>query len=152
LIIFLAFMVIFATFIIQGMSLPLLIKLLKIRKDTNVSREEKKLQLVMTERIIAFITNDLPLVISDKVREDIITQYESFKKKLEHDVAHPVTSHLSSEYFLHAPVNELLSIQIEIAVFRRRLLLQFHKEDVFSDDVIRKYERDMDMEEMNRNR
>jgi len=152
LIIFLAFMVIFATFIIQGMSLPLLIKLLKIRKGSNVNREEKELQLVMTERIIAFITNDLPLVISDKVREDIITQYKSFAKKLEYDIAHPATSNLSSVDLLREPVNQLLSAQIEIATFRRQLLLQFHKEDVFSDDVIRKYERDMDMEEMNRNR
>ena len=118
----------------------------------NVNREEKELQLVMTERIIAFITNDLPLVISDKVREDIITQYKSFAKKLEYDIAHPATSNLSSVDLLREPVNQLLSAQIEIATFRRQLLLQFHKEDVFSDDVIRKYERDMDMEEMNRNR
>ncbi len=152
LIIFLAFMVIFATFIIQGMSLPLLIKLLKIRKDSNVSREEKELQLVMTERIIAFITNDLQLVISDKIREDIITQYESFAKKLEYDIAHPATSNLSSADLLREPVNQLLSAQIEIVMFRRQLLLQFHKEAIFSDDVIRKYERDMDMEEMNRNK
>ena len=55
LIIFLSFIVIFITLVVQGLSLPLLIRWLKIEKTENQDKETKKLQAFLVQSTLYFI-------------------------------------------------------------------------------------------------
>ncbi|MBK5271852.1 MAG: Na+/H+ antiporter, partial [Bacteroidia bacterium] len=58
-IIFLAFVVIFVTLVVQGLSLPLLIRLLKIKPQDNLSGKEKELQLLIATSSLHFIEQEM---------------------------------------------------------------------------------------------
>jgi CPA1 family monovalent cation:H+ antiporter len=60
LILFLAFVVIFVTLIVQGLSLPLLLRILKVHNIEDSGQEAKELALVMADNIIHFIDTDFP--------------------------------------------------------------------------------------------
>lgn len=58
-IIFLSFVVIFITLVVQGLSLPLLIRWLKIKPQDNTAAEEKELQLHLATSTLHFIEQEL---------------------------------------------------------------------------------------------
>ncbi|MBA2562487.1 MAG: Na+/H+ antiporter, partial [Chitinophagaceae bacterium] len=77
LILFLAFIVILVTLVVQGLTLPLLIRWLKIKPASHLQKqEEKDLQLTLTENILGFIKGDFPLELDDNVMEQLRKRYE----------------------------------------------------------------------------
>jgi CPA1 family monovalent cation:H+ antiporter len=77
LIIFLAFIVILVTLVVQGLSLPLLIRLLKIKPIIHLQKqEEQDLQFTFTENILGFIKGDFPLELDNDVMEQLRNRYE----------------------------------------------------------------------------
>ena len=73
-IIFLAFVVIFVTLVVQGLSLPLLIRWLKIKPQDNTAEEEKEVQLFLATNTLHFIEQELPL--DDNLQERLKNKYE----------------------------------------------------------------------------
>ena len=49
------------------------------------------------------------------------------------------------------PLNQMLTAQLEIAKFQRELLISYHKEGNFDDEIIRKVEQELDIEDMRLN-
>jgi CPA1 family monovalent cation:H+ antiporter len=79
-IIFLAFVVIFVTLVVQGLSLPLLIRWLKIKPQDNTAEEEKEVQLFLATNTLHFIEQELP--VDDNLQERLKNKYEHLIRDL----------------------------------------------------------------------
>ncbi|MEO6611365.1 MAG: Na+/H+ antiporter [Chitinophagaceae bacterium] len=147
-IIFLAFVVIFITLVVQGLSLPLLIKLLKIKPQDNTAAEEKELQLSLATSTLNFIEQELSEQLDNKSRTQLKNKYESLIYELSKELRRHKKAKRNDEELKPPPPNALVSAQLEISKFRRELLLKMHKEGEFSDAAIRMVERELDIDEL----
>jgi monovalent cation/hydrogen antiporter len=150
-IIFFAFVVIFVTLVVQGLSLPLLIRLLKIRPIDNTAAEEKELQLHLASSTLQFIEQEWPSRLDDKLQEQLKKKYEELVNELTREVRRHKKAKRNKEEVTALPITALLDAQLEISKFQRALLLKLHKEGEFSDTVIKHAEREMDVNELKLN-
>jgi monovalent cation/hydrogen antiporter len=147
LILFLAFVVIFVTLVIQGLSLPLFIKLLGIKSKENHTDEEAKLRLLMATSVINFIEKDLPDSLSKEMKMQIKSRYieivdflskESEIKTESEPIKKKNTPRSSPLYLAQSKINAL----------QRDLLIGFHKDPSYNQATIRQLERELDHEEL----
>ncbi len=150
-IIFLAFVVIFVTLVIQGLSLPLLIRWLRIKPQDNTVAEEKELQLYLATSTLYFIEHELPAPLNLKIQEQLQKKYELQILTLSKEIRRQKKENRNDEQVQALPPDALLNAQLEIGKFQRALLLKLHKEGEFSDAVIRQVEREMDINELKLN-
>ncbi len=145
-IIFLAFVVIFVTLVVQGLSLPMLIRMLKIKSNDNTDEEEKELQLYLANSTLHFIEKEFPIPSDNKLQQQMKMQYEQLIRKLTKEIhLHKKVKFTNHIVQALAPDN-LLQTQVEINKFQRSLLLKLHKDGDFSDSAIRHIEREMDID------
>ena len=147
-IIFLAFVVIFVTLVVQGLSLPLLIRWLKIKPQDNTIEEEKELQLYLATNTLSFIEQDFPIELDNKLQEQLKKRYEQKISDLTKEIKRQKKAKHSDEEIKTPPPNDLVNAQLEISKFKRELLIKIHKEGEFSDAAIKKVEREMDIDEL----
>jgi CPA1 family monovalent cation:H+ antiporter len=150
-ILFLAFVVIFITLVVQGLTLPLLIRLLGVKVHHDPRLEERELDLVMTNRIIDHLEHHFPVKLEPGIFSRLKDQYQALAETVRKDLydsENTAGSNTSSE---DATIDPLLGAQLEIARFQRELLIKFHKEGTFSDEVIRRVEEKLDIEDLQLN-
>ncbi len=147
-ILFFTFMVILFTLVVQGLTLPLLIRMLGIKTEEGLQKQEDKdLELTLTENTLRFISRDFPVELDDKVMEQIRKISEtkhsilSQKKNLNLFTKSKQVSQLNF-------ITQLLSAQLEIVKYQRNLLLRFQKDGTFNEDTISKAELALDIEEL----
>jgi CPA1 family monovalent cation:H+ antiporter len=151
LVLFLVFVVIFVTLIVQGFSLPLLIRLLGVRPQYDNNRERKELQLLIARSTIDFIGHELPTPLEDKIKDQIQKSYEQLADQLAKDIDNIKSEEGKEGLPPLTPLSHLLAAQVEVARFQRSLLIKLHNEGRFSDEVIRKIEWEFDIEDMRLN-
>jgi CPA1 family monovalent cation:H+ antiporter len=147
-IIFLAFVVIFVTLVVQGLSLPLLIRWLKIKPQDNTIEEEKELQLYLATSTLNFIEQDFPMQLDHKLQEQLKKKYELRINDLTKEIRRQKKAKRDEEEIKPPPPNDLVNAQLEISKFKRELLVKIHKEGEFSDAAIKKVEQEMDIDEL----
>ncbi|MBZ0244640.1 MAG: Na+/H+ antiporter [Cyclobacteriaceae bacterium] len=147
LILFLAFVVILVTLVIQGLSLPLLIKLLGVKSDEVHTDEEVKLRLLMATNAINFIDNDLSDSMSRELKMQIKSRYTEIvhflSKELEMKTERKAINKRRSPHSSH-----LYEAQSKITSLQRNLLIGFHKDPSYTQSIIRQLERELDHEEL----
>jgi Na+/H+ antiporter len=149
-ILFICFVVIFVTLVVQGFSLPLLIKLLRLKPLHNEDKEIKELQLYLVNSTLHFIEVESDIKFDDRIREGLKSKY----KQVMDELIKEINAHTKNEKDKQVPVRLLTNIekaQAEIIQFQRELLLKLHKSGQFSDAAIRHVERDMDIDELKLN-
>jgi CPA1 family monovalent cation:H+ antiporter len=142
LIIFLSFAVLFATLVLQGLSLPLLIRKLGLREDTSEAAEENKARLKAAQAAIARIDE---LAEEDWVREDTAERlrraYEyrlnRFRARFD-DGDDGGYEERSAQY--QRLVREALEAQ-------RRKIIEMRNQGIVNDEVMHRIERDLDLED-----
>ncbi len=147
-ILFLTFVVIFVTLVVQGLTLPLLIRWLKIKPDASESRERKELQLHMINSVLHFIDTDLSVSLSDDLQRELKDKYNARAARITREISiHKRNERINgpSAVTLLTP---LMNAQMEIARFQRELLVKLHKEGEYSDTAIKEMEREMDIDEL----
>ena len=150
-IIFFAFVVIFVTLVVQGLSLPLLIRWMKIKPEDNTDEEEKELQLYLASSTLHFIEHEFPVQGDNKLQQQLKNKYEQQIRKLNKEIQlHKKARYYNRELQPPEPDN-LLTAKLEINKFQRELLIKLHKDGDFSDTVIRHIEREMDIDELKLN-
>ncbi len=150
-IIFLAFVVIFVTLVVQGLSLPLLIRWLKIKSNDNTDEEERELQLYMANSTLNFIEKEFPIPVDNKLQQQLKMQYQQHIRKLTLELSlHKKAKYANRKVQLSVPDN-LLNAQIEVNKFQRSLLLKLHQGGEFSDAAIRHIESEMDIDALKLN-
>ncbi|MEO8172529.1 MAG: Na+/H+ antiporter [Sediminibacterium sp.] len=150
-ILFLAFVVIFVTLVVQGLSLPWLIRILDIKPDTNESKEQKELQLHILQSTIHFIDRDLPVRLDHDSKEQLKNKYNTRADKLSKEIRIFKRNENKDNPAPVEVVTPILNAQIEIGKFQRELLIKIHKEGAYSDVAIKEVQRDMDIDDLKLN-
>ncbi len=147
-ILFFTFVVIMVTLVVQGSTLPLLVRTLGIKRETHLqTKEDKDLQLTLTENILQFIKRDFPLQLDDKIMEQIRKGYQSsynLLSKKKNSGRYDITNDVAQISLLR----QMMSGQLEIIKYKRQLLLKFQKEGTFNEESIGKAELELDIEEL----
>lgn len=145
LVLFLSFVVIFMTLVVQGISLPVLIRLLGVKPHPEQQNEERELRLLVANSSLNFIDNELPVDVNDITRTEIRKPYIDTiallsKQLINHDDHNMIKKQTTLEPGTIA--------QRAIYTFQRELLLGFHKEGTFSQSAIRRLEQELDHAEL----
>jgi len=142
LILFLTFIVILATLVVQGLSLPLLIQWLGVKDDGSVEKEEREARLKANETALARLNQ---IGKCEPVKADALqrlrAEYEDHIRQVEGAELENAGTKLrlfSSEY-------ERLSF--EALLVERQTILQLRNQNVISDEVLRRIQRDIDLAE-----
>ncbi len=142
LILFITFVVIFATLVLQGLSLPVIIRWLKIKDDGSIEKEEREARLLANQSALARlneVTEPDPLRLEALARLRI--EYEDHIIQLKAEDSQKVGMPLrifSSEY-------ERLSL--EALHLERRTIIKLRNNGTISDEVLRRIQRDIDLAE-----
>lgn len=139
LIIFITFGVIFATLVLQGLTLPPLIRWLKIKSDGKTQEEEKDTRVKVAAHVIEHIEENYLLSLSDGVLNQIKSKYEMRIQKIRKDE--------SEEKMNQEQIREFLAIQQALLHSERAYLLELRKKHAISDETVRKLEYELDLEQ-----
>jgi monovalent cation/hydrogen antiporter len=150
-IIFLAFVVIFVTLVVQGLSLPLLIRVLGIKSQAPSEQEEKEVQLYLANHTLHFLEHEFPMQLDRKMKDQLRNKYEQLIINLSKQIRIHKKAKRENEETPVIPSDPLVNAQLEIKRFQRELLIKLHKQGEFSDDAIRQVEREMDVDELKLN-
>lgn len=151
LILFLTFVVIFVTLVIQGMSLPLMIRILAIKPNFQADKEELELQLLVLQNTLHFIEHEIPVPMEDDVKRQIKASYEAALDQLQQKIKtnqNLQPAYLDEVPWLAAPIAPILMAQLEISKFRRELLIKLHKDSRYNYQSIRKLEQQLDRDDL----
>jgi len=144
LVIYLVFCVILSTLVVLGLSLPWAIRILKI-KPYSIAGEEYEIRTKVVTNTILHIEDNLALI-QDELLRNIKTKYEIKYNRLQ-------KTDLPSNYFgpgktLEGNIfNEFTQLQIELIQVERRTLDELHHKGEISQEILRKIERELDLEE-----
>ncbi len=142
LILFITFSVILMTLVVQGLSLPLLIKFLGLPPDAP-GDEEKNLRLHLSYSAIEFIEGNYAQ--EDATRDalhHIKTKYERQIDKINHRMLTADLSRHSEDVF-----REYNKLQLHMINFERRELKSLRRRNQYADEILRKVEYELDLEE-----
>lgn len=142
LILFLTFIVILATLVVQGLSLPLLIRWLGIKDDGSADREEREARLQANQAALARL-KQMPEHNAAKAdaKRRLSIEYEDRIRQLED--TDPATAHTPRHLFS----SEYEHLTQETLTEERKTILQLRNRGVISDEVLRRIQRDIDLAE-----
>lgn len=147
LIIYLTFCVILSTLVLLGITLPWIIRLLKLQ-PYSVAAEEYEVRTIIVSDTISYIEENLSLI-----KQELLN---SLKNKYEIKYNRLQKTDLPANYFnkegaiTEAPAdifNEFSQLQIDVIAVERKRLTSLHHEGKVSEEIIRKMEKELDLEE-----
>ncbi len=142
LILFLTFIVILATLVVQGLSLPLLIRWLGVKDDGSMEKEEREARLKANQAALARLNE---IAERDPAKADALErlriEYEDHIRQVEG--AEPESAGTPLRLFS----SEYERLSHEALQVERRTILQLRNQDVISDEVLRRIQRDIDLAE-----
>ncbi len=143
LILFITFCVILMTLVVQGLSLPLLIRWFKIPDTEDQVGEEKNLRIHLSYSAIEFIESNYAQ--EDATRDalhHIKTKYERRIDQIHRRMLTADLSRHSEDVF-----REFNKLQLNMINFERREIKVLRRRALFSEEVMRKLEYELDLEE-----
>jgi NhaP-type Na+/H+ or K+/H+ antiporter len=144
LIIYLVFCVILSTLVIQGLTLPWLIKKLKIEKYS-ILAEEYEIRNIIVSQTITHIEDNFSLL-NDDLLHNIKSKYEVKFNRLQ-------KTELPANFFGKGKLmggeifNDFTKIQIDLLNVERNKLESMHKSGSVNEEIFRKIEKELDLEE-----
>ncbi|QES88028.1 Na+/H+ antiporter [Rhizosphaericola mali] len=147
-IIFLCFVVIFTTLVVQGMSLMPLLDMLGIKPIRKMELEMLRLQLHIAQETVAFIGNEYTSDSQVIFKNILEKEYQMLALHIEEEINQYVREGDIHRTESLVPLPAIQKAHIEIIGFQRELLLNLHKNNIFDSDVIRKVESNIDLDEM----
>lgn len=149
LILFLTFSVILATLVVQGLSLPLIIRLLGLEDDGSVEREEVRARLEAAE---AALTRLGELEAEAWVREDTAERVRGLygyrrSRFLARAQAPEGTNPGGNGEVIEARSRDYQRLVRELVQAQRLALIRLRNGNSISDEAFRRVERDLDLEE-----
>jgi Na+/H+ antiporter len=141
-IIFLTFCVILATLVLQGVSLPALISLLKVHDDRAADKQETEARLAAAHAALEYIDALAAEADSDDDRlQRLRRRYQDRIHHLSIDDDHPDYAAVQqSQGQFELVLREALNAE-------RRVVIELRDTGYINDDVLRRIQRDLDLEE-----
>ena len=141
LLIFLTFSVILGTLVIQGLTLPPLIRWLRVAEDRTAEREEQHARLKLAEAAIGHLDGKMDDGVLHAhqvhpVRQEFVQRIRSLKG-LEGEARAGL-----------ATVGTTKALRREALDVQREQLLKLRKEEVIGDDVLNRIQYELDLEEL----
>ncbi len=142
LILFLTFAVILATLVLQGLSLPFLIRLLGLEDDGSVEREEVRARIESADAALARLEE---LAEEEWVREDTAERVRGmYGYRRSRFVARKMGADEDGYEERSQSYQRLLR---ELLLAQRNALVRLRNEGTISDEALHRIERDLDLEE-----
>jgi CPA1 family monovalent cation:H+ antiporter len=138
-IIFLTFCVIFATLVLQGLTLPKLVRWLGHAPDLRQEESAQRLRLQMASAIIEHIEAEYALSLSPEVLNQIKGRYELRVERIQKE--NPVRKLTAQQ------IDEFHRIQMALLGKEREMIAGLRKSRQLTDEVARSMERELDLEE-----
>ncbi|GAB3758924.1 Na+/H+ antiporter [Spirosoma pomorum] len=144
LILFLAFVVILATLVLQGLTLPLLIRLLGVKPQNDQAREDQALEYLLAQRALGYLEHDFPVPMSAPLKQTLIRRYQLVIHELGTTFAESESNsrRTKQDYSL---LSELRTAERVIGTYQQGLLVELASDNRFSDEVLRTAERRLDL-------
>ena len=142
LILFFTFIVIIVTLVLQGLTLPLLIRLLGVKDDGSMEREEHEARLKANQTALAQLKQSAGANPTENdALERLRVEYEDHIFQLQSTGA--ATGNKRLRRFSAA----FERLSQEALLVERRTILQLRDDNVISDEVLRRIQRDIDLAE-----
>jgi Na+/H+ antiporter len=144
LVIYLSFCVILSTLVLLGLTLPWIIRIMKLKPHSIVA-EEYEVRTQIVSNAISYIEDNLSLS-AEELLNNIKSKYEVKYNRLQ-------KTELPANYFGKGNVlpgrifNEFSKMQIDLIAVERKSIQQLHKSGKASEEILRKIERELDFEE-----
>jgi CPA1 family monovalent cation:H+ antiporter len=141
LILFLTFSIIFVTLVLQGLSMPPILRALGLTGSSDEEQEELTARRILLRRALVSL-REQSSVCSEEDRhdlDDLIHLYEDRLEAIRDPASAPTTTALS-----HARRGRL---QLGALAVERNSLLDLRDRGLVSDDVLRRLERELDLDE-----
>jgi hypothetical protein len=147
LIIFITFITILVTLVVQGLTLPLVIKLIDIKEIEDIVPEDEQqtgINLRLSNAALSRLCDKYALEIQENELVSIL------KANLEHEIASSQQrlASLECDTTQIEKVEDYRKILLDIYAAQRMELFELRKENFFSDKEIRKAELQLDLNEM----
>jgi monovalent cation/hydrogen antiporter len=141
LILFLTFSIILITLVVQGLTLPPLIRALDLTGSREEQHEELTARRILLERVIASFRAQLPTASEDE-RHDIDDMIHVYQHRLEATRDPALES--NPDALRHARRGQL---RLDALAIERSALLELRDRGLVSDDVLRRLEYEIDLSE-----
>jgi Na+/H+ antiporter len=141
LILFITFTVILATLILQGLSLPFLLRWLKLETHENDVQQENTLRYKLAIAVIDYLERNCPTEIAE------IPVFARVKSRYERMAELANKSLLADDDLPPSFMKTYRDMLLEIIRVRRDALKKMHRDNIFADHLIRAKERELDLEE-----
>ncbi|MBN9385730.1 MAG: Na+/H+ antiporter [Chitinophagaceae bacterium] len=143
LILFITFVVILCTLVLQGLSLPLLVKWLKLEVQENEEEQQLSIRLRLATAVLDHITGEYgeeatSIDAFNRLKERYERMVQITSKKLEKEEGKEISPTFLPRY------RQLL---LELVAVQRRELSQMRHDKLFSDELLRSKEFELDLEE-----
>ncbi|MFN3841593.1 MAG: hypothetical protein ACK4RF_12880 [Cyclobacteriaceae bacterium] len=129
---------IFATLVLQGLSLRPLIKWLGLKPDNQLQKDEERARLRIASAVIEHIEENYSLI-GDDLLPIIKNKYEIQIQRIRKDQ--------SKEKLDDETVQVFLRIQRELIEAERKMVSMLRREGKISEEVLRKIDYELDLEE-----
>jgi CPA1 family monovalent cation:H+ antiporter len=139
LIIFLTFSVIFATLVVQGLTLRPLIKWVGIKADGKEREEELKVRYAIASALIEHIEEHYSMSLTDEGLNLIKTKYEIRSQRISKDQAR--------QRMNEQQIDQLHTIQQALLDKEREMIIRLRNQGAISEEALHKIEYELDLEE-----
>ncbi|MNE41917.1 Sodium, potassium, lithium and rubidium/H(+) antiporter [compost metagenome] len=147
LIIFITFVVILITLVVQGLTLPFIIKLIKLEEIDNIAREDEQQAGIQLRLDNIALDHAHRRHSEELVDNELLAFYkENIKLRME-NTRMQLNSVECSEMQL-VEVKKYQHVLMEIYALQRKELFQLRREKYYSDEEIRKAEMQVDLNEL----
>ncbi|RAJ92669.1 CPA1 family monovalent cation:H+ antiporter [Larkinella arboricola] len=145
-VLFLSFMVIFVTLVLQGLTLPFFIRRLGVNEPTHIGElEEKRVRMKITSSSIAFIESELALTLHDEVLNELKSRFEQHSNYLQGILRLDERPRKGDPLTAPTFFREFVQSELAVVNHQRHLIIQWHKEGTYSEEIIRRIEQELDI-------
>lgn len=144
LILFLTFSVILFTLILQGLTLPLLIRVLKIKvDDTHEASQKLMLSRELTEAVVSHLNNTYPQELqTNEVYQRVQERYSRILEEMDKRA-----ENLPQKKTGKPVERKMRLLLLELIEVQRTFIENMRREGQFADELLRNKEYDLDLEE-----
>ncbi len=143
-IIFITFAVIFATLVLQGLSMPLLIKLLRIKGSDEEIKEEMEARVKMTAAALKHLESLIKKRPELKESPRISHLRNEYNERLNH---YSFLSDTREETECLLQHNDFMNIHKSLLKVEKDELIKLRDKEIINDEILRKIQLDIDLEE-----
>ena len=142
LILFITFIVILITLVVQGLTLPIVIESLDVREQIDEKKEERKLRQKMALQVITHLeANHSAGSVHDDVLNYVKNEYELKINELNGTLRASANNQQPAELYQQA-----VRLQLELIDVERTVLTEQRQSSLLDGEILRKMEQELDLE------